>query len=287
MKIHLTLLIAATLLQTAVNTQAETISIEGAQLAWVDDVLVSSRDAGVVKELLVKPNDDINRNSVVVRLTDQIHQTDVQAARTRLEIAQQESENDVDLRYAQKSAEVANKELERARVAIASYAKAVSKTELERTELQLEQALLSAEQARQEMSVNELTTRLKATELETAELNLAKRIVTAPFDGQVAEVLVQPGEWVDLGQPVARLDNLKKLRIVALVPEQHLVSVAKDQGASLDLELGSKKMTASGVVSYISPEINPVNREFTIWVDIDNSKGELRPGLVGILKLEL
>ncbi|MGB7347438.1 MAG: efflux RND transporter periplasmic adaptor subunit [Pirellulaceae bacterium] len=287
MNIRSLLFLSVVTYSSAISAQAETISIEGAQLAWVDDVLVSSRDAGVVKELTVKPNDDIKQESVIVRLNDDVHQTDVKAAQTRLAIAQQESENDVDLRYALKSAEVAGKELQRAKMAIASFAKAVSKTELERTELQLQQALLSAEQARQEMSISELTTQLKATELETAQLKFAKRTVRAPFDGQIADVLVQPGQWVDLGQPVARLVNLNRLRIVALVSEQHLLKITKNQPAKIQLLVGDQEVAAKGEISFISPEINPVNREFTVWVDVNNPDQKLRPGMVGTLKLDL
>ena len=84
---------------------------------------------------------------------------------------------------------------------------------------------------------------------------------------------------------MARVVNLDRLRIIALVPERHLNDLAVSQEATLSLRLGQKELTASGRVTFISPEINPVNQEFVIWVDIDNHQRHLRPGLVGTLEI--
>ena len=93
--------------------------------------------------------------------------------------------------------------------------------------------------------------------------------------------------------------NLDKLRVVALVPEEHLFAIKQGQAAKLTIAIGkttrdqetqdskaqSKSIQAKGEVSFVSPELNPVNREFVIWVDIDNREKKLRPGLVGKLEL--
>ena len=293
-----TLVIALASFAMANTALSETITIQDAQLLLVDDVLVSTQESGIVKHTLVEPNDIVKLDDLLVELDKDIQFAQVAGAQKQLAIAREESTNDINLRYARKSAQVAAKELERAQSAAAKYARAVSQTELEKLDLQLQQAQLSGEQAQHELTVNRLQTELKSTELELAEIKLRQRKINSPIAGQVAEVLVQEGEWVELGAPVARVVNLEKLRVVALVPEAFLFSLSKGQRADLTIDIGSdsndeadasvnkKALKARGEVSFVSPEINPVNREFVIWVDIDNSNKKLRPGLVGTLQID-
>jgi len=43
--------------------------------------------------------------------------------------------------------------------------------------------------------------------------------------------------------------------------------------------VGKEPMEARGKVSFISPVANPVNGQVRVFLEIDNSKGELRPGV--------
>ena len=266
---------------------AETVVLDGAQLKFVDDVHVSSREAGVVESIKVKPNDSLKSGESIVQLEKDRHLLEIEAAEKTLAIALATSQNDVNVRYAKKSAEVARKELGRAQEAVAKYSRAVSQTELEKKQLELDQAILSGEQATHEQTVNKLTSDLRESELRLKRLNADRRTIKSPLAGQVAELLVQEGEWVDAGTPVARVVNLNKLRIIALVGEELLLGMQQGLPAQWNLQLGEQRIEAAGKVSYVAPEINPVNREFEIWVDIDNKDGKLRPGLVGTLQIEL
>jgi RND family efflux transporter MFP subunit len=268
------------------DAHAETITITGAQLKWVDDVSVSSRDAGIVEKIEIKPNDNLEKGATIVQLDNAVQLNESEGAKQRWEIATEEIKNDVNLQYAIKTAEVAKKELERSRAANAQVAQAISLTEMEQKQLEVEQAMLSGEQAKHELSINRLNTNVRENEFKLAQLKLKNRTITTPIAGQVAEGAVQEGEWVDVGQPVARIVNLNTLRVIALVPEKHVLAISRGQSASLKLKVGNESMEAKGAVSYISPEINPVNREFIIWVDIANMDGKLRPGLVGTLTIE-
>lgn len=267
---------------------SETITIDGAQLRWVDNVRVGSRDAGIVMTVAVKPNDVVEQQTLLVELESEVQTTEADAAEKQLAMAIEQSSNDVNLRFAEKSSEVVKKELDRARAAVQKYSRAVSQTEMEKKQLELEQVLLSGEQARHELSIAKLNTQLRESERDLAKIKLKQRSITSPLAGEVAEVYVQEGEWLDLGAPVLRIVNSERLRVVALVPEAYLFSIKNGQMASLKVSIGAKEneLTANGKVSFVSPEINPVDREFMIWVDIDNKQKKLRPGLVGSLTIE-
>ena len=283
---RLLILSAVFLLAWTAVSAAEKIQVANAQLKWIDDVQVSSREAGIIDAIQVKPNDTVTAGAALVRLDRDVQQSEVEGAQRRFEIAQEESDNEVNLRYAEKTAEVAKKELQRIRAAIASVANAISQTELEQKELEVEQAHLSGQQAEHELAVNRLTTRLRQSELGLAQIKLAGRNIKSPLNGQVAEVLVQKGQWVDVGQPVARIVNLNTLRVVALVSEDYLYRVRNGQPAIFEAKIGKEPLSAKGKVSFVSPEVDPINRQFLVWVDIDNAGGKLRPGIVGSLSIE-
>jgi macrolide-specific efflux system membrane fusion protein len=42
---------------------------------------------------------------------------------------------------------------------------------------------------------------------------------------------------------------------------------------------GQPKTRFPGIVTFVNPEIDPVNGQFRIWVEVDNPKLQLQPGM--------
>lgn len=270
--------------QPSLNGDAIISDID-AQLELIDDVEVASRDSGKVTRVLAKPNEEVASGQPIVSLDQEFFQAEADSARKELNIAKKESDNDIDLRYARKSAEVNRKTLERSCQAYESFNKAVSKTELERLELELERSSLSAEQALHSKDVNELKRQLQEEKLNVAQLRLKYRNIDSPLDGEVAQVMVQPGEWVQAGQPVARIISLKTLRVSALVSQEDVLKIRRDQPAEFVAKIGNKEIPTNGKVSFVSREINPVAGDCIIWIDVDNSEYRLLPGMRGKVRI--
>ena len=261
------------------------VSNINAQLELIDDVEVASRDSGKVTKVFLKPNEAVTSGQPIVALDQEFFKAEAESARKELDIAAKESENDTDLRFAKKSAEVNRKTLERSCKAFESFSKSVSKTELERLELDLERSTLSAEQALHSKQVNELRRQLQEEKLNVAQLRLKYRTIESPLDGEIAEVKVQPGQWVQAGQPVARVFNLKTLRVTALVSQEDVLKIKRDQNAEFVAEIGDTKISTSGTVSFVSREIDPVAGDCIIWIDVDNSENKLLPGMRGKVRV--
>lgn len=99
---------------------------------------------------------------------------------------------------------------------------------LDTTRLALEEQLarVAAEEAT-------LSPDVSATERATSKLRhdlardaLARCRIPAPFDGVVEELLVDVGEWVMPGTPVARVIDYDELRLVVTLAEEDIVRVA-------------------------------------------------------------
>ncbi|MEZ6122402.1 MAG: HlyD family efflux transporter periplasmic adaptor subunit [Planctomycetaceae bacterium] len=237
-----------------------------------------------------------------------------------LDIATAEAENNVAVQVATAETRLRQLELERALSARESFKGSISEAQLDRLktavakgELEIEQARaehrvlqmkpqaeqasltqkdeeirrlgLMVEQQRRELKVAGITHQLHQNELKVAELQLEKRNIRAPFDGVVAEVTHQSGEWVEPGETVARLIDLKTLRADGFLPApratQDLV------GKLVRIRLNSAEArTVEGKITFVSPEIDPVNNEVRIRAEFDNSHMSARPGMTGQLVIQ-
>ncbi len=262
---------------------SKSIKIDAAQLQLIVNVEVASPDGGIIESIGFSEGNEIRADDVLVRLDRNSESANVSSARSELEIAMEESENDIDLRYAKVSQDVNGKVYQRSLNAAQQFAKSVSKTELERLKLELERAKLSGEQAERTATVKELTVELKKAQLELASVRLKNREIKSPVGGVVVQVYRQAGEWVQPGQPIARVIDLKKLKVSCrcqlsdTVPE----SIAEEAVFIRD----GKEFKAK--VIFASPEIDPDVQDFIVWAEVENADGVLKPGMSGSIELQV
>ena len=123
----------------------------------------------------------------------------------------------------------------------------------------------------------------KAVEL--AKLNLEACDVKAPFTGYLAVRYRQPFETV-LAQRSPKLFSLvdkAKVYAVANVPEKELARFKKGAKAAF-VHLSGRRY--EGVVEKVEPYMDPKSGTTKVYVLMDNSKGELRIGMRGVLEAE-
>lgn len=113
--------------------------------------------------------------------------------------------------------------------------------------------------------------------LEIAEDNLARTVMTAPFDGAVTKKLTELGQWVDVGGAVAELVDLSVIRARINVPESAIsfCNIGDDVLVSVDA-LGRD---FKGAVSRIVPDADPQANTFPVEIDIENADGLCRAGM--------
>src|SRR6185312_14354842 len=109
-------------------------------------------------------------------------------ARIEFEIARKQAQNDLKVKSAKKSAEVARVELKRAKESVEKYKKSVSETELDRLRLAAEKAALEVDQAVHDQEVAELTAQLKDAERLLAEAAVERRRIVAPLTGMIVQM---------------------------------------------------------------------------------------------------
>ena len=115
--------------------------------------------------------------------------------------------------------------------------------------------------------------------LGVVELNRTE--VKAPFRGYV-EKIVKPGNLLNRGQICAVIIELDPLTFVAEVPEAEIKSIVKGQKVLIELVTGE---TITSKLSFVSKSATPATRSFRVEVEVENSKGVIRDGITGTMKI--
>jgi multidrug efflux system membrane fusion protein len=112
-------------------------------------------------------------------------------------------------------------------------------------------------------------------ELTRAELDLDYMNIRAPFGGALQSRVVEVGDFVKRGDPVANFVDNRTIIVSANVSEfdAHFVKVGNTAEASL-----ATGETVQGRIRYIAPVADEATRTFGVELEIDNSDGALRIG---------
>lgn len=119
-------------------------------------------------------------------------------------------------------------------------------------------------------------------ELARAELDIRNATIVAPFDGALQERMVEIGDYVKVGDPVAVFVDERKLIVSANVSEFDARYVSKGEPASAKLATGE---LVRGVIRYVAPVADEATRTFTVELEIDNGAGDYRGGMTAELMI--
>lgn len=216
---------------------------------------LTSQVTAEVLEVPVKIGDIVKKGALLTRFDDRLIQATLEANRAYVEANK--------IKIKDESNQVARyTALEQKNMGTAS--------ELEKSEMALADA-------KEELA--------KATlSLRQAEIDLEHVKINSPFDGIVLERLINPGETAHREQIVLKLGSLNNVLLAAKMSEDkmHSVQLGLQAEASFPAFPGER---FEGKVVKIDPNIDPVTRTFTTYVQIKNDDFRLKPGLSGFARV--
>ena len=240
---------------------------------------VPAQQTGLLRQIVVEEGQQVKQGQVLASLD--ARQAKLAVARAKLEFAQAEAKanNEISILYAEKALEVAKAELQRSSESIEQFAKSISQSQLDVERLTVEKLTLERRQAEHELVLERFGVQLKQTELEAAQLQLSQHQLTAPFAGRVVLVRGRVGEWVEVGAKVLRLVAVDKLRAEGFLPADQASADLVGKYVILNVMLSDNlEYQASGILRFVSPEMDPITRQVRVWAEIPNNGGKLRPG---------
>jgi HlyD family secretion protein len=275
-------LLIATLLLTAAATAQEQTQFPA---ALVDPVLectvhvkkeiqLPARDNGALIELVVEEGDVVEAGALLGRIDDTEAVMAHLVAQAQLESAVENAGrgSKIQLEYAQTAADVARVTYQRV---LEVYNKgAVTDTEKEQSRLEWERAKAQIKVRELENTLAEFEVQAKDAELDASVTALARRQLTAPFAGVVAERYRREGEWVQAGEPILRLMNFETMVVSGYVNSRTYSRQNVDgKPVTVEFELaGGERFELPGQITYVSPVTDSLNTRIAVKAEVANQR---------------
>ncbi|MEM8756365.1 MAG: HlyD family efflux transporter periplasmic adaptor subunit [Planctomycetota bacterium] len=261
----------------------------------MDAAVVSAQIAARVLERpeTVEPGVAVERGSLLIRLDAADVANRVEASRQRilavdaqlsaLDTEQQRLGTQLDL--AQQEADVAQRDLER--IQQAADAGSGTAADIDQRLAALRRAERTLDAIRQ--SVELLPARRLQLEADRSNLqaqlrldeeNLSRTEIRAPISGVLQRVMMEPGEYVRVGDEIARIVSPRRIEVPLRLPLSALPWIAGKLG--IEAEIVAEDGTGrawTGTLTRIAPEANEASRTITVFIEVvqpaDTPPGEL------------
>lgn len=282
------------------------------------DVVISSKVAGQIKDVLVKEGDKVKKDDILIILD---HETfDIQLRQAQANIDQAEAQ----LRLLQAGARKEDVKLAEEQVRLSKINLDQAKTDKDRFEKLYETNTITLKQfedvkTRYDQTLNQYNSSrenlskvkniIRPEEIESARANLKRNQVSleliqkniddgtikSPVDGIVSKKFVEAGEYIIPGGSVMKISDLSTVNLYIYVTEQELGKVKLGQKAEVMIDAYKDKIYAGDVI-FISPEaeFTPKNIQtqeertklvFAIKIQIPNNSFDLKSGMPADAKL--
>lgn len=126
-------------------------------------------------------------------------------------------------------------------------------------------------------ALNESEKAAKAS-VKTVAVNQSYLQITAPFAGTITERFLHPGALGGTTQPVLRLQQIARLRLIVAVPEAELAGVHKGTRVEFTVPAFPGE-TFAGAVARIGNSLDAKTRTMPVELDVNNPAKKLAPGM--------
>ncbi len=225
------------------------------------DITLSAEESGILEAFVAKKGTRVRRGQAIARIDDDVLAAQVDEARAGAEIAASRHEAQ---REARAGAEIAASRHEAQR--------RLWEDEGIGSEIVFLQAKADAESAM-----------ARHVQLQA---RLDRTVVRSPVAGTFDSELVDAGEIVQPGTPVARIVDGSGLRITGGVAERFApqVSVGGDANISFDILPGQ---VFEGQIDFVGTAVDRQSRTFPIEIVMDNPDGAVKPYMIANVRVLL
>ena len=115
-----------------------------------------------------------------------------------------------------------------------------------------------------------------------------RHAIKSPIDGLVVSVAKSEGEWAGIGEPVFKVVGINQLRVEGQARVDKTIGILINAKAKVRVELPDEtSIVREGKVVFVSPEVNTLNGNVSVWIEFENKDGKLRPGLQASATIEV
>jgi membrane fusion protein (multidrug efflux system) len=116
--------------------------------------------------------------------------------------------------------------------------------------------------------------------VDNLKATIAKKVITAPFSGQLGIRQVNIGQFLPVGTPIVTLQALDPLYVNFALPQQDVVGLSVGQKVQVRIDAYPTEVFG-GVVSALNSKVDDATRNLEIQAMLPNADGRLKPGMFG------
>lgn len=234
--------------------------------------------AGVIENVNVEEGDIVSQGDVLMTLNSHDYELGVIAARSQYDSINMELNSKINSAVNKAGANVEFIKTQLDRVKRLHEKGAVSTKTVEELELRLlvaENELQEAQDAR-DTSISQLK-QLEAA-LDLAQSQLDDTVLTSPIKATVVKQISEIGETTAPGYPVLVLGQLDTLEVEVGIPDRLIDHVKK--GEEVKVFVYGLEKEINGIITNIDSTADIETRTFGVKIEIDNSEGDIKPGMI-------
>ena len=249
----------------------KSLDLTGEIRPWNEAVVLPKIPGQVIQAILVNKGDQVAKGDLVAVLDDESTRARMAEARAGLSAAR------AGLQQAEAGLRVLEKD--RQRLENLYREKAVARQRLDHLEGQVASAREARKMARARIAQAEAVIR-------QIDIALGDHRVTAPREGTVIARYLDPGVLSSPSQPIVRLADEKRMKIIAFVTEKDSPAIALGMTAEIRVDAYPGRVFTDRV-AVVNPAFNPATRSNDIEIHLDNPEGFLRTGMFARVRLHL
>ncbi len=138
-----------------------------------------------------------------------------------------------------------------------------------------EQKILDKEQLERAVTQRQLA----VASLKQAQVEHDRGFVRSPINGFLNYRFIDPGEFVNRGEPIAQLVNLDKIKVEVQVPELDVQYIHPQQNVLVMIDAFPGKQIP-GKIEFVSFKADVLTKTFLVRVIIPNPGHQIRPGMI-------
>jgi multidrug efflux pump subunit AcrA (membrane-fusion protein) len=259
--------------------------LERCLVSLIEEAKVPAREGGVLVELRVREGDVVEKGVLIAKIDDSQPQMERRKAQAEHEQAVAKAQSDVDVRYSIAAELVAEAEHKKALESHAKVPGSVTEVERDRLMLSEKKGELQIEQAQLERRLAALAAQSKEVEVLAAENAIDRRLIKSPLDGVVVQLFPHEGEWMQPGDPLARVVRADKLRVEGYVDAARL-NPEEVSGRLVTVEVTlacGRRESFKGKIVFTSPLVES-GGDYRVFAEVENRQDPgsqlwlLRPG---------
>ena len=250
---------------------AETAQLKHCLVSLIAEVQAPAQEAGALLSVAVKEGDVVQEGRLLAQLDDRQAQVQKQAAELERSAAEAKANDDIEVKFAAASFDVADAELQQSLEINRRSPGTVSISDIRRLTLAKRRAELQIDKSKLDLKVARMTADVQDAAVKASEQAILRRKVLAPVTGVVVAVYLQTGDWVNAGEPVCHVVRMDRLRVEGfLSTAEHDPGEIDGRPVTIEVELArGRKAQFKGQVMFVSPLLQAGNK-YRVRAEIEN-----------------